>query len=106
MEHYDKIKEELEQFGFNQENDLFIYDNVSYNTMIINGQQFKQPQHNYIYLRYEGEGCIMDEDCGESDIDENATLFSEFAVLDNNKEAITFICVRDINDIKFFLGLK
>lgn len=103
MEHYDKIIEELEQFGFKKENDLFIYDNVTYNTMIINGQQFHQPQHNYIYLRYEGEGCIMDEDCDESD--DSTTLFSEFAVLDNNKEPITFICVTDINDIKFFLNL-
>ena len=96
MKHYDKIIEELKQFGFTQENDLFIYDNVSYNTMIINGQQFRQPQHNYIYLRYEGEGCIMDD---------TSTPFSEFAVLDNNKDVITFICVRDINDIKFFLNL-
>ena len=52
MEHYNKILVELEQLGFTRENDLFIFDNVTYNTVIINGQQYKQPQHNYIYLQH------------------------------------------------------
>ena len=104
MEHYNKISEELKQLGFTQENDLFIFDNITYNTMFINGQQYRQPQHNYIYLQYEGEGCIMDVDCGESD--ESTTPFSEFAVLDNNKESMYTICVSDINDVKFFLGME
>ena len=49
MEHYNKISEDLEQLGFKkEENDLFIFDNITYNTMFINGQQYHQPQHNYI----------------------------------------------------------
>lgn len=106
MEHYNKISEELEQFGFTRENDLFIFDNVTYNTMLINGQQFKQPQHNYIHLQYIGEGCIMDMDCGESDSDENIEAFSQFDVLDENKESVLTICAYDIDDIKTYLNIQ
>ena len=95
----------MEQLGFKIENDLFIYDNITYNNMIINGQQYQQPQHNYIYLRYIGEGYIKDVDCGESDVEENITAISEFDFLNEKKEPVTTICVSDINDIKFFLGL-
>jgi hypothetical protein len=109
MEHYNKIKEEMEQLGFKIENDLFIYDNITYNNMIINGQQYQQPQHNYIYLQYISEGYIKDvvdsNETTESDIDENITEISQFDFLNENKEPVTTICVSDINDIKFFLGL-
>ena len=105
MEHFNKIEKELEQFGFKKENDLFIYDNVTYSTMIVNGQQYQQPHHNYIYLQYIGEGFIKDSDSGNSDMDENQTVISEFDFLNENKEPVTTICVSDINDIKFFLGL-
>lgn len=105
MEHYNNISKELEQLGFTKENDLFIYDNITYNNMIINGQQYQQPQHNYIYLQYIGEGYIKDVDCGESDIDEIVSPISQFDFLDENKEPITTICASDINDIKFFLGI-
>lgn len=106
MENYNKISEELEQLGFKKENDLFIFDNVTYNTMYINGQQYQQPQHNYIYLQYMGEGCIMDVDCGESDMDENSTPISQFDILDDDKEVTCTICVKNINDVKFFLGIE
>lgn len=106
MEHYNKISEDLEQLGFKkEENDLFIFDNITYNTMFINGQQYRKPQHNYIYLRHVGEGYIMDADCDESD-DENITPLSEFEVLNGNKEVVSTICVTDINDVKFFLGME
>lgn len=105
MEHYNKISAELEQFGFKRENDLFIFDIITYNNMVINGQQYQQPQHNYIYLQYIGEGYMMDTDCGESDSDINITELSQFDVLNEKKEIITSICARDINDIKFFLNL-
>ena len=109
MEHYNKIAEEMEQLGFKKENDMFIFDNITYNTMIVNGQQYRQPQHNYVYLQYIGEGYIKDmEDRGESDdsdINENITELSQFDFLNENKEPVTTICVSDINDIKFFLGL-
>ena len=99
----------MEQLGFKKESDLFIYDNITYNNMIINGQQYRQPQHNYVYLQYIDEGYIKDiEDCGESndsDINENITEISQFDFLNENKEPVTTICVSDINDIKFFLGL-
>ena len=109
MEHYNKISTELEQLGFKKENDLFIYDNITYNNMIINGQQYQQPQHNYIYLQYISEGYIKDiVDSGESDdsdIEENIQKISQFDYLNENKEPVTTICVSDINDLKFFLGL-
>ena len=106
MEHYNKISSEMEQLGFTKENDIFIFDNITYNTMIINGQQFQQPQHNYIYLQYIGEGYIKDvTDNEDSDVEENSTPISQFDFLDENKEPITTICASDINDIKFFLGL-
>lgn len=105
MEHYNKISAELEQFGFKRENDIFIFDIITYNNMVINGQQYQQPQHNYIYLHYIGEGYMMDADCEESDSDINITEFSQFDVLNEKKEIITSICARDINDIKFFLNL-
>ena len=106
MEHYNKIITEMEQLGFKKENDLFIFDNITYNTMIINGQQYQQPQHNYIYLQYIGEGYIKDvTDNEDSDVEENSTPISQFDFLDENKEPITTICASDINDIKFFLGL-
>lgn len=105
MEHYNKISAELEQFGFKRENDIFIFDIITYNNMIINGQQYQQPQHNYIYLQYIGEGYIMDADCEESDSDINITELSQFDVLNEKKEIITSICASDINDIKFFLNL-
>lgn len=96
----------MEQLGFKKENDMFILDNVTYNTMIVNGQQYRQPQHNYIYLRYIGEGYIKNVvDSEDSDIDENQTAISQFDFLDESKEPVTTICVNDINDIKFFLGL-
>ena len=106
MEHYNKISSEMEQLGFTKENDIFIFDNVTYNTMIINGQQYQQPQHNYIYLQYIGEGYIKDvTDNEDSDVEENYTPISQFDFLDENKEPVTTICASDINDIKFFLGL-
>ena len=109
MEHYNKIAEELEQLGFKKENDIFIFDNITYNNMIINGQQYRQPQHNYIYLQYIGEGYIKDiVDSGESDgsdIEENIQEVSQFDFLNENKEPVTTICASNINDIKFFLGL-
>lgn len=105
MEHYNKISAELEQFGFKRENDIFIFDIITYNNMIINGQQYQQPQHNYIYLQYIGEGYIMDADCEESDSDINITELSQFDVLNEKKEIIASICASDINDIKFFLNL-
>ena len=106
MEHYNKMIMEMEQLGFKKENDIFIFDNVTYNTMIINGQQFQQPQHNYIYLQYIGEGYIKDvTDNEDSDVEENSTPISQFDFLDENKEPVTTICASDINDIKFFLGL-
>lgn len=106
MEHYNKIKTELEQLGFTQKNDIFIFDNITYNNMIINGQQYRQPQHNYIYLQYIGEGFIKDiSDIADSDTEENSTPISEFDILNENKEPVTTICASDINDIKFFLGL-
>jgi hypothetical protein len=106
MEHYNKISEELEQLGFKKENDLFIFDNVTYNTVLINGQQYKQPQHNYIHLQYIGEGYVMDIDCGESDSDESIEAFSEFDILNENKETTVTICAYDINDIKAFLNIQ
>jgi hypothetical protein len=117
MEHYNKISTEMEQLGFKVENDLFIYDNITYNNMIINGQQYQQPQHNYIYLRYIGEGYIKDATCADSIADEcadsdsdrhdisNIQEISQFDFLNEKKEPVTTICVSDINDIKFFLGL-
>jgi hypothetical protein len=106
MENYNKIAEELEKFGFKkEENDMFVFDNVTYNNMFINGRQFQQPQHNYIRLQYAGEGCIMDENCCDSDMDNNSTPFSQFDILDENMEIISTICVYDIDDIKFFLNL-
>ena len=105
MEHYNKIKTELEQLGFTQKNDIFIFDNITYNNMIINGQQYRQPQHNYIYLQYIGEGYIKDINSADSDVEENSTPISEFDILNENKEPVTTICASDINDIKFFLGL-
>lgn len=95
----------MEQLGFKVENDLFIYDNITYNNMIINGQQYRQPQHNYIYLQYIGEGYIKDINSADSDVEENSTPISEFDILNENKEPVTTICASDINDIKFFLGL-
>lgn len=106
MENYNKITEELMQLGFTREDDLFIFDNVTYNTVLINGQQYKQPQHNYIYLQYIGDGCVMNDDYGESDSDENIEVFSEFDVLDENKEPAITICAYDINDIKSFLNIQ
>jgi hypothetical protein len=113
MEHYNKIKKEMEQLGFKVENDLFIYDNITYNNMIINGQQYQQPQHNYIYLQYIGEGYIKTATCADfgadSDSDHHETAniqeISQFDFLNEKKEPVTTICVSDINDIKFFLGL-
>ena len=106
MKHYDKILKEMEQIGFKKENDMFIFDNVTYNTMIVNGQQYQQPQHNYLYLQYICEGYIKDASEGEeSDTDENLIEISEFDFLNENKEPVTTICASDINDIKFFLGL-
>lgn len=114
MNHYNKISTELEQLGFKKENDLFIFDNITYNNMIINGQQYQQPQHNYIYLQYIGEGYIKDtidlaDECTDSDSDHhdisNIQEISQFDFLNEKKEPVTTICVSDINDIKFFLGL-
>ena len=106
MKHYDKILKEMEQIGFKKENDMLIFDNVTYNTMIVNGQQYQQPQHNYIYLQYIGEGYIKNVTEGEeSDTDENLIEISEFDFLNENKEPVTTICASNINDIKFFLGL-
>lgn len=114
MEHYNKISTELEQLGFKKENDLFIYDNITYNNIIVNGQQYQQPQHNYIYLQYVGEGYIKDsidpdDECSDSDSDyhsdENIQEISQFDLLNERKELVITICVSDINDIKLFLGI-
>lgn len=48
----------------------------------------------------------MDNDCGESDEDENGAPFSQFDVLNEDKESILTICVTDIDDIKTFLNIQ
>lgn len=63
MEKLDEIREILEEYGFNEtEENHFLYENVSYNTININGRVSKQEVKNTVELVYTGTGGTMDSD--------------------------------------------
>lgn len=62
MEKLEKIKEKLREYGFEEKDEnRFVYENVSYNTMNINGKVIKQKVSNTVSVVYTGTGGTMED---------------------------------------------
>lgn len=100
VEKFDKLNGELKSAGFEIEDDLYTLDKVTYQTTIINGRQFQQPQHTILRLKYIGDGCEVDD----SDECIEGSDFFEFGVMDGDEVAVT-ICVRDFGELKDYITI-
>ena len=79
MDKLEEIKENIQRIGFKKEDDnRFVFENISYNKMSINGNVIKQQVKELLTIIYTGVG-------GEVDDNENQEIsvgvydFKEFA---------------------------
>lgn len=100
MEKFDKLNNDLKSAGFKIEDDLYTLDKVTYQTTIINGRQFQQPQHSILKMKYIGDGCEVDD--SEECVD--GTEFFEFGIMDGDEMAVT-ICIRDFEELKEYINV-
>lgn len=99
MERVKKIKEILEEYGFNEtEENHFLYENVSHKTININGKINKREVRNTIEVVYTGTGGTMDGDTCLNDM-----LF--FNIFSNGKFTIT-VGAYSFNEIAEVLNIK
>lgn len=62
MKNLDKIKDTLKEYGFDEkEENHFVHENVSYNTININGKVIKKEVKNSVELVYTGSGGVVDD---------------------------------------------
>lgn len=99
MTKFETLQKDLKEIGFKIEDNLYILDKVTYQTMIVNGQMYKQPEHHKFVMEYIGEGCQVDD----SDCDIECTEFFEFSIGD--EENSTVICIENLEDLKSFINV-
>ena len=95
----DELNNELKSMGFNIQDDIYIYDSVKVNTIIVNGRQVGQPVHNTIKMKYFGVGCEVDD----SDLDIDNTDFHEFGIINDKGEVVVVFTISDIGELKEYL---
>ena len=92
---------DLEEIGFKIDENKFTFDRISYSTMIVNGQPFRQEHHNTLTLLYIGDGCEVDEE--GNDIE--GTEFCEFDILDEEGHGMMVVGISNIENLKSMIGL-
>ena len=62
MDKLEEIKENLQRIGFKKEDDnRFVFENISYNKMSINGNVIKQQVKELLTIIYTGVGGEVDD---------------------------------------------
>ena len=102
MTKLEELNDELKSIGFTINDDEYIFDNVTYSTVIVNGQAFKQPNHNIIKMVYLGECCELDD----SDQNIEGTEFYNFMIVGNSMEESICVCVHDADEMKEMIGVN
>lgn len=92
---FEELKQEFIDHNFQVNGDSFLFEQVEYSTININGQVHRQPHKKVLEMTYIGEGSICDS--GDSD-DSDMEILYQFDILDENKEPIVTICIRDFED--------
>ena len=104
MNTLDNLNRELEDFGFQINGNEYLYEKVTYQDIFINGQHLKQPQKSVFRMEYLGEGCeLVDSSDSDCDHDEINNFFT-FNIIEDG-EIIGGVCISNIDDLKFFIGL-
>lgn len=97
MDAFETLKEEFINNGFIIEDDMFIFEKVSYNTVSVNGRAYKQPQKSIFKMKYISEGSMTDLDSSES------SPIYQFDVLNNNDEPVVTVCISTFEDLSALL---
>jgi len=92
---FEELKQEFIDNGFQVNGDSFLFEQVEYSTININGQIHKQPHKKVLEMTYIGEGSISD--VGNSD-DSDVEIIYQFDILGENKEPVLTICISDFED--------
>lgn len=102
MSKYDTIKQGLIDKGFSvNEEELFTFERVSQNHIVINGQHAIQEQKHIFQMKYIGDGIELDSENNEIEGSE----FCGFDVLDEEGHSITTIYVQELEQFRHFLRL-
>lgn len=99
MTKFEQLQKDLKEIGFEIDDNSYILDRVTYQTIQVNGQIYKQPEHHKLIMNYIGEGCEVDD----SDCDIEGTEFYEFEIGDD--ENSTVICIENLEDLKSFINV-
>ena len=101
MRKIDSINKGLEKLGFKIDGERYSFVQVSYHTMVINGQPIKQTQEHVLNMLYIGDGCEVDEN--HNDIE--GTELCGFDIRDEEDHSLTTIFVATLDDFMSFIGL-
>lgn len=100
MDKLEEIEENIQKVGFKKEDDnRFVFEKVSYNTMNINGRVTKQEVKETITIEYTGVG---------GEIDENGNCLNNmyfFDILHNGEQELS-IGVYDYQEFAEILGIN
>lgn len=100
MSTFDELNKELKEYGFEIDGDDYVFDKLSYQTTIINGRKFQNPQHSLFKMKYIGDGCELND----SDEPIEDTEMYGFDILDG-EDSVATIFIRNLNDLKSFIDV-
>lgn len=99
MDKLEEIKKNMQKIGFKKEDDnRFVFEKISYNTMNINGQVIKQEVKEILTIVYTGVGGEVDD----NDNCSNDMYF--FEILHNGNQEIS-IGVHDYKEFAETFGI-
>lgn len=100
MTQFEQLQKDFKEMGFEINDDEYTLDRVTYQTIQVNGRVFKQPEHHILKMIYIGNGCEV----GDSDSEIEDTEFYEFSFVDSEGNQGDVICIKNIEDFKFFVN--
>lgn len=102
MSLFDTIKQGLVDKGFTVDDEnLFTFERVQQNHIIINGQHAIQEEKHILQMRYIGDGCELDNKGNEIENSE----FCGFDILDEQGHSVTTLYVQEVEQFRHFLRL-
>lgn len=100
MDKLEEIKENLQRIGFKKEDDnRFLFENISYNKMSINGNVIKQKVKEVLTIIYTGVG-------GEVDDNGNCSNDMYFFDIFHNENQEISVGVYDFKDFAEIIGIN
>lgn len=100
MDKLEEIKENLQRIGFKKEdNNRFVFENISYNKMSINGNVIKQKVKEVLTIIYTGVG-------GEVDDNGNCSNDMYFFDIFHNENQEISVGVYDFKDFAEIIGIN